>query len=353
MKNLEKENVLVNDFEDVFEDRESKLDDLECTLSNEELENQDDIVDLSYIDKELQLEYGETKDVPDAFSQFIRSITQYKLLSAEEERELLRKYKETNDLAIKNILVCCNIRLVIHIAKKFVMNGKNDILDLIQEGTLGLGKAIDKFDLSRDIKLSTYATWWIRQAITRYIADTSNIIRLPVHMSEKLTKMKKVTKEYMDEYGVEPDDEILAEELYPESVKNRVEKVRELKSISKNIINLQFLENTVNSDDDNENTYMDTVRDLKASTEDSAVNIMLQEDVQELLGELKPREAEIIKRRFGISPYVEAETLESIGVSMGITRERVRQIENKAIKKLRNPLRARKLYGYMDSQYAN
>ena len=266
---------------------------------------------------------------------YLKDIGRVTLLSADEEIELAVKMSE-GDQAARDKLISANLRLVVSIAKKYVGRGM-PFLDLIQEGNLGLIKAVEKFDHTKGFKFSTYATWWIRQAITRAIADQARIIRVPVHMVETITKVIKASNTLLHEKGHEPTaEEIAAEINLP------VEKVREIIRISQDPVSL---ETPIGEEDDSH--LGDFIPDEEApAPADSASLSMLKETLNEVLDTLQDREKQVLRLRFGLVDG-RPRTLEEVGEQFGVTRERIRQIEAKALRKLRHPSRSKKLKDFM------
>lgn len=260
----------------------------------------------------------------DSIQMYLREIGKVPLLSGEEEMSLARR-KDKGDKEAEKNLIEANLRLVVSIAKKFV--GKSmSLLDLIQEGNIGLFKAVEKFDPKKGYKFSTYATWWIRQAITRSLADQSRTIRIPVHMVETINKFQQVQRRLIQDLGREPlPEEIAAEMGEP------IEKVRHIINISQETISLE----TSIGEDEEDSTLEDFIEDVKNMTPDRTAALQLLKDyVKEVINELAPREQKILEMRFGLSDGV-AHTLEEVGQEFDVTRERIRQIEAKALEKIK------------------
>ncbi len=270
----------------------------------------------------------------DPVKQYLKEIGGYPLLSITEEIELAKRIQE-GDAQAKQMLAESNLRLVVSIAKRYVGRGLS-FLDLIQEGNLGLIKAVDKFDYNKGYKFSTYATWWIRQAITRSIADQSRTIRIPVHMSEVINKTYRVSRSLLQELGREPTEQELSE-----AMNLPIEKVREILKVSADPISL---DTPIGEEDDSH--LGDFIRDdTIMGPEDAASYAVLQDQISRLLDTLTAREQRVLILRFGLKDG-RSRTLEEVGREFNVTRERIRQIEAKALRKLRHPSRARMLKGY-------
>ena len=274
----------------------------------------------------------------DSIQIYLREIGQYPLLTAAEERELAKRIDAGDDEA-RNILARSNLRLVVSIAKKYVGRSPDlTLLDLIQEGNLGLFKAVDKFDWKKGYKFSTYATWWIRQAITRALADQSRTIRIPVHMVETIAKYKQISRRLSQALGRDPQPEEIAVEMGVE-----VEKIYQIEKINQDTLSL---ENPIGSDDDEKSTLGDFIADDKipSPVQESSERI-LTEQVRDILDDLSPKERKILEMRHGLMDGI-YHTLEEVGKEFGVTRERIRQIEAKALEKIRTHEKARRLKSY-------
>ena len=274
--------------------------------------------------------------IDDPVKVYLKEIGRVPLLSAEEEVELAIKMSQ-GDVAAKKRLSEANLRLVVSIAKRYVGRGMQ-FLDLIQEGNLGLIKAVEKFDHTKGVKFSTYATWWIRQAITRAIADQARTIRIPVHMVETINKVKKVNSQLLHENGHEPTNEQIAEKL-----EMPVEKVREIMRVAQEPVSL---ETPIGEEEDSH--LGDFIPDEDApAPSDVASHTMLKEQLAEVLSTLTPREEKVLRLRFGLEDG-RSRTLEEVGKEFNVTRERIRQIEAKALRKLRHPSRSKKLKDFLE-----
>ena len=274
--------------------------------------------------------------IDDPVKVYLKEIGRVPLLSAEEEVELAIRMSE-GDVAAKKRLSEANLRLVVSIAKRYVGRGMQ-FLDLIQEGNLGLIKAVEKFDHTKGFKFSTYATWWIRQAITRAIADQARTIRIPVHMVETINKVKKVNSQLLHENGHEPTNEQIAEKL-----EMPVEKVREIMRVAQEPVSL---ETPIGEEEDSH--LGDFIPDEDApAPSDVPSHTMLKEQLAEVLSTLTPREEKVLRLRFGLEDG-RSRTLEEVGKEFNVTRERIRQIEAKALRKLRHPSRSKKLKDFLE-----
>jgi len=288
------------------------------------------------IDTDLDLNNLDGIGVDDPVRMYLKEIGKVPLLSAEQEKEFAQAMIDGDEDA-KNSLCEANLRLVVSIAKRYVGRGMH-FLDLIQEGNLGLIKAVDKFDHSKGFKFSTYATWWIRQAITRAIADQARTIRIPVHMVETINKLIRIQRQLIQELGREPEAEELALEMGMS-----VEKVREIMKISQEPVSL---EKPIGEEEDSH--LGDFIPDDDApSPADQAAFTLLKEQLFEVLKGLTPREEKVLRLRFGLDDG-RARTLEEVGREFNVTRERIRQIEAKALRKMRHPSRSKKLKDFLD-----
>ena len=280
----------------------------------------------------------ESKDmsVNDNVRMYLKEIGKISLLSQEEEQELSKRVAAGDEKA-KNILAESNLRLVVSIAKRYVGRGLL-FLDLIQEGNIGLMKAVEKFDYDKGYKFSTYATWWIRQAITRALADQARTIRVPVHMVETINKMARIERQMTLELNREPTDQELSKKMGLS-----VDKIAEIRKISQDPVSL---ETPIGEEDDSH--LGDFIQDEDSpAPHDAASYTLLREQLEEVMNTLTPREAKVLKLRFGLEDG-KARTLEEVGREFDVTRERIRQIEAKALRKLRHPSRSKKLRDYMN-----
>ncbi len=334
------ETLMTNGIEIVSE---TEPEDFEINLKNfddhlDELD-EDDKADLRAAEEsEEDFEASMAKGiaVDDPVRMYLKEIGKVPLLSAEEEIELAKRM-ELGDEEAKKKLCEANLRLVVSIAKRYVGRGML-FLDLIQEGNLGLIKAVDKFDWRKGYKFSTYATWWIRQAITRSIADQARTIRIPVHMVETINKLIRISRQLLQELGREPTPEEIAAEM-----DISVEKVREILKIAQEPVSL---ETPIGEEEDSHLGDFIPDDDVPAPAEAAAFS-MLKEQLVEVLGTLTEREQKVLKLRFGLEDG-RARTLEEVGKQFDVTRERIRQIEAKALRKLRHPSRSKKLKDYLE-----
>ncbi len=333
------------DIFDIEEDRNLTIDDIENAPDDpDELFSEPPTLDIDFdeepTDDELKLEEMDidalddlsfdNMNLDDPVKLYLREIGRVPLLSSDEEIKLAVKISEGDEYA-KQRLTEANLRLVVSIAKKYVGRGMY-FLDLIQEGNVGLIKAVDKFDYQKGFKFSTYATWWIRQAITRAIADQARTIRIPVHMVETINRLKKVQSQLLHENGVEPSEELIAEKMdLP------VERVREIMRVAQEPVSM---ETPIGPEEDSR--LMDFIRDEDAlAPDEAALKTITNEDIDGVLRTLTPREESVIRLRFGLQDG-RCHTLEEVGSEFNVTRERIRQIEAKALRKLRHPVRSNK-----------
>ena len=338
-ENIENEEI-------IEETRGNSIDDIENAPENlDELFNEPPTLELDFdeepTDDDLKLEEMDVENLnedisvdnislDDPVKVYLREIGRVPLLSSEEEIELAVKITEGDEYA-KQRLTEANLRLVVSIAKKYVGRGMY-FLDLIQEGNVGLIKAVDKFDYTKGFKFSTYATWWIRQAITRAIADQARTIRIPVHMVETINRLKKVQSQLLHENGYEPSEEVIAEKM-----ELPVERVREIMRIAQEPVSM---ETPIGPEEDSR--LMDFIRDEDAlAPDEAALKTITNEDIDSVLKTLTPREESVIRLRFGLQDG-RCHTLEEVGTEFNVTRERIRQIEAKALRKLRHPVRSNK-----------
>ena len=333
----------VEQMEKVFDFLEaSGVDVLRITGGDDEIMLDDD-VDIEKLDDEEEVELDkidlsvpEGVSIEDPVRMYLKEIGKVSLLTADEEIELAKRMEQGDEEAKKR-LAEANLRLVVSIAKRYVGRGML-FLDLIQEGNLGLIKAVEKFDYRKGYKFSTYATWWIRQAITRAIADQARTIRIPVHMVETINKLIRVSRKLLQELGRDPTPEDIAVEIVMS-----VERVREILKISQEPVSL---ETPIGEEEDSH--LGDFIQDDNVPVPaDAAAFTLLKEQLIEVLGTLTEREQKVLRLRFGLDDG-RARTLEEVGKEFNVTRERIRQIEAKALRKLRHPSRSRKLKDYLD-----
>ena len=313
---------------------ENAEDDDDFFVSDDAEGEEEEDIDIDHLDVTL----GSEVRINDSVKMYLKEIGKYDLLKPEEEPILAKKILE-GDQEAKERLINCNLRLVVNIAKHYVGRGMQ-FLDLIQEGNLGLMKAVDKFDYTKGYKFSTYATWWIRQAITRAIADQARTIRIPVHMVETINKMTRVQRQLIQDLGREPTAEEISEAMGGELTAKRI---REIQRIALEPVSL---ETPIGEEDDSH--LGDFIEDKESeSPVEYTTRQLLKEQLYSILKDLTDREERVIRLRYGLDDNC-PKTLEEVGKIFGVTRERIRQIEAKAIKKLRHPARSKKLGDYKD-----
>ena len=316
---------------------ETEPDDFDILLNDDvDISEDPDLIMDEPADVDLEATLPKSIAVDDPVRMYLKEIGKVPLLSADEEIELAKRMEQGDEEA-KRRLCEANLRLVVSIAKRYVGRGML-FLDLIQEGNLGLIKAVDKFDYTKGYKFSTYATWWIRQAITRSIADQARTIRIPVHMVETINRLIRVSRQLLQTYGREPSPEEIAEEM-----NISVEKVREIQKIAQEPVSL---ETPIGEEEDSHLGDFIPDEDVPAPAEAAAFS-MLKEQLIEVLDTLTEREQKVLKLRFGLEDG-RARTLEEVGKEFDVTRERIRQIEAKALRKLRHPSRSKKLKDYLE-----
>jgi len=301
-----------------------------------DLEPMDDAVIEPSAEEDVDLSIPEGIAIDDPVRMYLKEIGRIPLLTPEEEIELAKRIEQGDEEA-KRRLAEANLRLVVSIAKRYVGRGML-FLDLIQEGNLGLIKAVEKFDYRKGYKFSTYATWWIRQAITRAIADQARTIRIPVHMVETINKLIRVSRQLLQELGREPTPEEIAKEMGISE-----EKVREIMKIAQEPVSL---ETPIGEEEDSHLGDFIEDQDARAPAEEASYTL-LREQLEEVLKTLTDREQKVLRLRFGLDDG-RARTLEEVGQKFGVTRERIRQIEAKTLRKLRHPSRSKKLKDYLD-----
>ena len=315
------------------------IDDADVGAEDDAADFADDLEDKDETDTDVDIDLSVPEGVAldDPVRMYLKEIGHVPLLTAEEEVALAQRM-EAGDESARHRLEEANLRLVVSIAKRYVGRGMM-FLDLIQEGNLGLLKAVEKFDYSKGYKFSTYATWWIRQAITRAIADQARTIRIPVHMVETINKYIRVSRQLLQELGRDPTPEEIAHRMGLS-----VARVREIMKISQEPVSL---ETPIGEEED---THLSDFIEDEAAPDpaDAASMLLLKEQISEVLTTLAPREAEVLRLRFGLVDG-RSRTLEEVGQNFGVTRERIRQIEAKALRKLRHPVRLRKLQGNFDA----
>ncbi len=334
---------LASELDDVNPDQIDKVfdafEEMGVDLLQDDMEEEPDIEDLKEVEDLKLDEITDTSyegvNVDDPVRMYLREIGRIPLLTYDEELDLAKRVLQGDEEA-KQKLAESNLRLVVSIAKKYVGRGML-FLDLIQEGNMGLIKAVEKFDYTKGFKFSTYATWWIRQAITRAIADQARTIRIPVHMVETINKLIRTSRHLLQQLGREPTPEEIAAEM-----EIPVEKVIEIQKIAQDPVSL---ETPIGEEDDSH--LGDFIQDDDSpAPQDSAAYTMLREQLEEVMNTLTPREAKVLKLRFGLEDG-KSRTLEEVGREFQVTRERIRQIEAKALRKLRHPSRSKKLRDYM------
>ncbi len=337
----EKDLLIDGKIKEELEEDPNKKDDENVAVADLDIEP--DLEDIDETEKDLlfqdmqDMSFVDNLNVDDPVKMFLKEIGKIRLLTYEEENILAERMLK-GDKEAKKQLIESNLRLVVSIAKKYIGRGMN-FLDLIQEGNLGLIKAVDKFDQTKGYKFSTYATWWIRQAITRAIADQARTIRIPVHMVETINKLIKTSRHLLQTLGREPTPEEIAAEL-----EMPVEKVRDILKVSQEPISLE----TPVGEEDESNLGNFIPDDEAPSPSEQAADTLLREHIEEVMQTLTPREAKVLKLRFGLEDG-RMRTLEEVGREFDVTRERIRQIEAKALRKLRHPSRSKKLKDFMSS----
>ena len=332
----ELENTNPDQIDKVFD----AFEEMGVNILNDDFEDEPDIDDLKEVenlklDEVTQDDTFEGINVDDPVRMYLREIGRIKLLTYDQELDLAKRILDGDEDA-KQELAEANLRLVVSIAKKYVGRGML-FLDLIQEGNMGLIKAVEKFDYTKGFKFSTYATWWIRQSITRAIADQARTIRIPVHMVETINKLIRTSRHLLQKLGREPSPEELSKEL-----EMPIDKVMEIQKIAQDPVSL---ETPIGEEDDSH--LGDFIQDEDSpAPQDAAAYTLLKEQLAEVMQTLTPREAKVLRLRFGLDDG-KARTLEEVGKEFDVTRERIRQIEAKALRKLRHPSRSKKLKDYM------
>jgi len=338
----DEENIDIED-DEIKEEVVSKIVSGDTTTVLAELEIEPNLEDITEIEKNIlfedisDLSFIDAISVDDPVRMFLKEIGKIELLSLEIETDLAERMV-AGDKKAKAKLIEANLRLVVSIAKRYIGRGMH-FLDLIQEGNLGLIKAVDKFDSTKGYKFSTYATWWIRQAITRAIADQARTIRIPVHMVETINKLMRTSRHLLQVLGREPTPEEIAEEM-----EIPIEKVRDILKISQEPISLE----TPVGEEDDSNIGNFIPDDEAPSPSDQAADVLLREQIEDVMETLTPREARVLKLRFGLEDG-RTRTLEEVGREFLVTRERIRQIEAKALRKLRHPSRSKRLKDFMST----
>ena len=330
-----------DDLDDVDVDVEENVEDDIDMMDDDSISDDEDIdnIDNSFYDNlNLNIDYGSSNvKINDPVKMYLKEIGRVPLLKADEEIEIAKRI-EAGDEEAKNILISSNLRLVVSIAKKYVGRGML-FLDLIQEGNMGLVKAVEKFDYRKGFKFSTYATWWIRQAITRAIADQARTIRIPVHMVETINKLTRIERQLVQDLGRDPTAEEIAAKMEGISP----EKVREIKKIAMDPVSL---ETPIGEEDDSH--LGDFIEDKNSMSPDQyANNQLLKDEISKALSELTEREEKVLRLRFGLYDG-RTRTLEEVGKEFNVTRERIRQIEAKALRKLKHPTRSKRLRDFKE-----
>ena len=330
-----------DDLDDVDVDVEENVEDDIDMMDDDSISDDEDIdnIDNSFYDNlNLNIDYGSSNvKINDPVKMYLKEIGRVPLLKADEEIEIAKRI-EAGDEEAKNILISSNLRLVVSIAKKYVGRGML-FLDLIQEGNMGLVKAVEKFDYRKGFKFSTYATWWIRQAITRAIADQARTIRIPVHMVETINKLTRIERQLVQELGRDPTAEEIAAKMEGISP----EKVREIKKIAMDPVSL---ETPIGEEDDSH--LGDFIEDKNSMSPDQyANNQLLKDEISKALSELTEREEKVLRLRFGLYDG-RTRTLEEVGKEFNVTRERIRQIEAKALRKLKHPTRSKRFRDFKE-----
>jgi len=330
----EDDDLIDDDDEDIVDDLDEDDIEKELEVSKKEEKTQKELRAEQRKNESLHMVKGVAVDDP--VKMYLKEIGKIPLLTADEEVELAKRM-EAGDVYAKKRLAETNLRLVVSIAKRYVGRGMN-FLDLIQEGNLGLMKAVEKFDYKKGFKFSTYATWWIRQAITRAIADQARTIRIPVHMVETINKLVRIERQLLQDLGREPTNEEISKEMGID-----VEKVREVRKIAQEPVSL---ETPIGEEEDSH--LGDFIEDDTATAPDDAADFtMLKEQLNDILGTLNERERKVLELRFGLTDGT-PRTLEEVGKEFDVTRERIRQIEAKALRKLKHPSRSQKLKDFLE-----